>query len=198
MNRFGLRWIAAGLTAALLVVTAGTAQAAIVYWDADGMLPVGGGTGMWDTSTNSWYNGSTYVAWVNTNNDTAVFGGTAGTATLFEAITVGGLTFNTTGYTISNGANTLTFGAANNTITLNSIAAATITGALAESASGKNVTLTAAGARHRRHVDPERHFDRRLVGHDHHQRRRDDGASGKQPGFAQHDRHHAHRRPASR
>jgi hypothetical protein len=45
-----------------------------------------------------------------------VFGGTAGTVTLGTSITVGGLTFNTTGYTVTTGANTLTFGGTNNSI----------------------------------------------------------------------------------
>jgi hypothetical protein len=53
---------------------------------------------------------------------------------------VGGLQFNTTGYTITNAGNTLTFGAANNAILFNNIAAATITGQLGGTLS--NVTLS--------------------------------------------------------
>ncbi|HSH93110.1 MAG TPA: hypothetical protein VK968_03115, partial [Roseimicrobium sp.] len=118
------------------------AQAASLYWDSDanGANNVIAGTGL--GSTGSWNNslsvtpllnwwpgsGTTDQSWVNANNDTAVFTGTAGTVTLTDSITVGGLQFNTTGYTISTGVNTLGFGATNNTITLNNVAAATITG----------------------------------------------------------------------
>jgi len=141
MNRCTLRCLVTGLLSALLVVSAGTAQAVSLTWDADGTLPVDGGTGTWDTSTSLWYNGSAYVAWVNVNNDTAVFGGTAGTVTLGAPITVGGLQFNTTAYALDASSNALTFGATNNSIVLNNIAAATITGAVGGSG---NVALTAA------------------------------------------------------
>lgn len=48
--------------------------------------------------------------WTNASSDIAIFGGTAGTVTLTEAITAGGLTFNTDGYTLAGNGNTLTFG----------------------------------------------------------------------------------------
>jgi autotransporter-associated beta strand protein len=50
------------------------------------------------------------VPWINANSDLAIFGGTAGTVTLTESITAGGLTFNTDGYTLAGNGNTLTFG----------------------------------------------------------------------------------------
>ena len=122
---------------ALLAASTANSQTTL-YWD--GATPTGvpgGGTGTWDTSTVNWDTSLTGndVAWDNTNTvqnpaDTAVFGGTAGTVTLGTGITVGGLTFSTTGYTVSTGANTLTFGGTNNSILFNNIAAATITGAV--------------------------------------------------------------------
>ena len=71
--------------------------------------------------------------------DIAVFGGTASTAVnLGSNISVGGITFDTTGYTINTGANTLTLGATNTTISLGSVAAATITGTI----TGTNLILS--------------------------------------------------------
>ena len=117
------------------LLTISSAQAATFYWD--GATPLGapgGGTGSWDTSTFNWDSLLTGndVVWPNdtvaADTDIAVFGGTAGTVTLGPAITVGGLTFNTTGYTIAAGASGLNFGGTNNNILFNNIAAATITG----------------------------------------------------------------------
>ncbi len=70
-----------------------------------------GGTGTWNTSTQNnqlrWREGTdagTLTAWSNTNNadDTAVFGGTAGTVTLGSDITVNSLRFLTKDYLIQN------------------------------------------------------------------------------------------------
>lgn len=127
-----------------------TAPGAVVYWNSAGTggnIYTGaglGGNGNWDTTNSFWLasDGTTFGTWNNTNNDTAVFWGTAGTVTLTEPITVGGLTFNTTGYTLTTGANTLTFGATNNAITLNRVAAATITGTVA----GTGNVLLAGGS----------------------------------------------------
>ena len=118
MNSFRLRWAGAGLTIALLMVTAGSAQAGTLYWDGgttdivtDGDGASQGGAGTWNTTLLNWDQWfAPHVAWVNGNNDTAVFGGTAGTVTLGTGITVGGLTFDVAGYTITS--DTLTFGAA--------------------------------------------------------------------------------------
>jgi len=135
--------------ATMFVFPAGTARAASVTWDiVPGTVGAGngsitGGTGTWNTTNGNWTTdgGANNVAWSNANNDTAVFGGTAGTVTLGEGITVGGLTFNTTNYVVQGvDANTLTFGAASNSIVFNNIAAATITGAVGGSG---NVALTA-------------------------------------------------------
>ncbi len=82
-----------------------SAQAADVYWDATPGTPNGasdGGAGTWDTSTANWDDGS-YASWNNTNNDVAVFGGTGGVVDLGANVTVGGLTFNTTNYSVGPG-----------------------------------------------------------------------------------------------
>jgi autotransporter-associated beta strand protein len=104
-----------------------------------------GGTATWDTSTLNWDQGGALsrVAWVNGNNDTAVFAGTAGTVSLGTGITVGGLQFDTPAYTIQN--NTLTIGktasiVANQNATISSILA----GSAAVTKSGTG-TLTLSG-----------------------------------------------------
>jgi len=134
---------------AMALLAAPFAQASTLYWDggtADAGDPgnglSAGGAGTWDTALKNWDAGAVpHVAWINGSLDTAYFGGTAGTVTLGEAISVGGLLFTTTGYTINNSTYTLTFGATDNTILLNNVGAATITGQLGGSG---NVALTAA------------------------------------------------------
>lgn len=61
-----------------------------------------GGTGNWDTASLQWSG----TAWNNAGLNTAVFGGAAGTLTLQEAITAGGLNFTSSGYVLTG--NTLT------------------------------------------------------------------------------------------
>lgn len=63
-----------------------------------------GGSGTWDNTIANWTPGP--VAWVN-GGDTAVFNTGAGTVTLGVPITAGGLTFNSSGYTIAGGTLTL-------------------------------------------------------------------------------------------
>ncbi len=123
------------------------AQAANRWWDGgtadiltDGNGLSGGTAGNWNETLLNWDAGAVpHVAWVNSNNDTAIFGGTAGTVTLTAPVTVGGLQFSTTAYTLTG--DTLTFGAGDNSIVLNNIAAVTRTDTVAGSG---NVTLTAA------------------------------------------------------
>jgi len=102
----------AGMTAA----TTANAQTTY-YWDG-GTVNIGGngngisagGAGNWSTAISNWDTGAglPYGVWDNAVNRTAVFGGTAGTVTLTTPITVGGMQFDTTGYNITTGANTLT------------------------------------------------------------------------------------------
>lgn len=97
------------------------------------------GAGNWDVSTANW---AAPALWANGNNDTAVFGGTGAVITLTTGITAGGLTFNTTGYTIAGGANVLTLGAATNTITLGAGTTSTISAILGGTT---GATITGAG-----------------------------------------------------
>ncbi len=121
-----------------------SARAADVIWDTTpgtvgaGDSAVTGGAGNWDTLNGNWTSdsGANNIAWDNANNDTAIFGDTAGTVTLNTGITVGGLTFDIAGYTVTG--NTLTFGIAGN-ITAN--ADATISSILA----GAAITKTGMG-----------------------------------------------------
>jgi len=82
---------------------------ATVYWDpgAKKASPGTGGTGSWDTSTtNWWYSGTSNVVY-SPSGDYATFAGTNGTVTLATSLSADGLTFSTSGYTVS-GAGTLT------------------------------------------------------------------------------------------
>ena len=113
-----LSFALASALAALLAAPA--IHAAVVTWDiTPGTVGAGdslvtGGLGAWNTTNGNWTTdaGVNNSAWVNANNDTAVFGDTGGAVTLGTGITVGGLTFNTAGYTVAG--NTLTFGSAGN------------------------------------------------------------------------------------
>jgi len=101
-----------GIILIAMTLVTGSAWAGSLYWSGDGSSQ--GGSGGWDTTSTKW-GGSTVgpfsTVWTNANNDTAIFGSTAGTVTLGTNVQVGGLTFSISGYTIS-GANTLTFGVA--------------------------------------------------------------------------------------
>ncbi|HYF36701.1 MAG TPA: hypothetical protein VD994_15505, partial [Prosthecobacter sp.] len=83
--------------------------AATYYWDADAnptnnVLPSTGlgGTGTWNATTANWWDGSsvTSTIWANSSANVAAFAGTGGVVTLGAAITAGGLTFDSDGYTI--------------------------------------------------------------------------------------------------
>lgn len=69
-----------------------------------------GGSGNWDTATANWSGG----VWNNGALDTAVFGGTAGTVSLTQPITAGGLFFQSSGYVIDGNTLTLTPAAGSN------------------------------------------------------------------------------------
>jgi autotransporter-associated beta strand protein len=111
------------LVLVLAILASMPLRADILFWDGDttaGNLQDGGGT--WNTSANDrWFNPLTpgYQQWNNTTPDSAVFGqGGAGpyTVTLGEAIAVEDITFQSSGYTIAGGGNSLTL-AAGSTIT---------------------------------------------------------------------------------
>ncbi len=97
-----------GAAVAAALASSSNAPAAVLAWDADGALPLSGGSGPWNTTSALWTAdaGASFTTWSNANPDSAVFGGTAGTVTLAEAITAGSLTFNTSSYVIDlNGSN---------------------------------------------------------------------------------------------
>lgn len=108
---------------AALAMQGRSPAASSLTWDADGTAGGStGGTGTWSTSTALWNKSGTMVSWVNANSDIAIFGGTAGTITLGEAITAGGLTFNTDGYTLAGNGSTLTLGGSVTVTTSNQLA----------------------------------------------------------------------------
>jgi autotransporter-associated beta strand protein len=89
---------------------------------------------------------SALSAWNNAALDTAIFRGTAGTVTVGANVTVGGLQFDAPAYTLNPGTNTISFGAAENTIRLNTLAQASATTTVGATITGLvggtgNVTL---------------------------------------------------------
>ncbi|MEI9898645.1 MAG: autotransporter-associated beta strand repeat-containing protein [Chthoniobacter sp.] len=116
-------------------------RGATFYWDPDGNgandnFSTGAGLGTagnWNTTDLFWNpgDGSADLAWSNAGLDTAYFWGTAATVTLNEDVTVGGLTFATSAYTLASSANTLSFGAGTDYIQLQNVAAATISASIA-------------------------------------------------------------------
>ncbi len=114
-------WLLAGLLACPNSATAQTTM----YWDPGTTSSTnGGGTQTWNSSLAYWYNGTMDTTWGPGN--IASFGGSAGTVTLGAAETADGLTFTTSGYTIS-GSPTLTLGGSTPTITVPSGGTETIT-----------------------------------------------------------------------
>ncbi|MEY3896794.1 MAG: hypothetical protein RLZZ214_2314, partial [Verrucomicrobiota bacterium] len=132
--------LVAGLIFALSV---GPVLAAPLFWDGTtSTADADGGIGTWNTALTNWDTLATAGVdslWTNANNDTAVFGGAAGTVSLGTGIQVGGLQFDTAGYLVQS--NTLTFGVSGNIVTN---ADATINSALAAT-SGLTITKTGSG-----------------------------------------------------
>ena len=99
------------------------ASATSFQWDVDGSDMNLGGTGTWDSVNAFWDqlgadadDGTDATSAITfTSADTAVFAGTAGTVTLGEPVTVNGLIFNTSGYSVTG--NTLTLAGTTPTIT---------------------------------------------------------------------------------
>ncbi len=108
----------------ITILSGATPSTGTRYWDGPNAGGIGdgasaGGSGTWNTTTENWDQefGVNRMAWDNANLDTAVFGGAAGTVTLGEAITAGGIE-SSVAYTIS-GANTLTMDVASGTPEIN-------------------------------------------------------------------------------
>ncbi len=136
-----------GLGSLLVALGTPVLTAATLTWDAtSGTAGNQDGSGIWNTTTARWDDSS--ATWDNSTPDSAIFGaasGTAGTVTLGEAITVGGLTFNAAGnstYTLAGGGFSLSTGTATATSVIVN-AAATISAPI--TAAATNV-LTKSGA----------------------------------------------------
>jgi RHS repeat-associated protein len=79
-----------------------------LYWDPTGAATASGGTGTWNTTTAEWRSGSptgSLVAWSNSGDANgpyqAIFSAGSGTVTTATAITAAGLSFESSGYTVS-------------------------------------------------------------------------------------------------
>ena len=111
-----ISWVALLMVGIGSIVSPAATSAASLTWYGDGTNPGGGGT--WDTLSPDWYNGS-FNPWNNADSppDDAVLGTTGGAVTVGAAITVENLSFNVTGYSLSN-ANSLTLAGTTPTITV--------------------------------------------------------------------------------
>lgn len=115
-------------------------SAAVLTWNS----ATPGGT--WDTTSSSWLNGASPSAWSNSNPDSAIFAATgAGTVTLGEPITAGGLTVNAAGYTIAGSNLTLT-GTTPTITTANDLAISSILDGTAPLVKAGAATLDLSGA----------------------------------------------------
>ncbi len=143
MNSRSVLRLLATVTVGLAGMTLGSAST--LYWDggdANGANGANGGAGTWNVSTLNWYPGAGIVdqAWVNANNDTAIFAGTGGAVSLGAPVTAGNLTFNSSGYVLDN-ANALTLaGTGNGRVTVASGVSTTVNSTVAGT-----VGLTAVG-----------------------------------------------------
>ena len=110
----------------------------------------GSGSGTWDTSSSNWYaTGPSDTTFGNDGTATAVFGGAAGTysVSVANAIHLNGLTFNTSGYTISNvTGGSLTFDYPSPTITVASGITGTISSVINASSVGTTTGIVKNGA----------------------------------------------------
>lgn len=147
------RTVCGALVAAATLAVAQGASAATQYWDLNGGTAGLGGAagGTWDLSANNWSLDSTGASatspWINAND--AVFDGTAGTVNVdgTAGVTVGNMTFNVTGYTVTGGQLTLTGaptikGSASTTTTLSAPLAGSATGLTFLGAGGGSTTFT--------------------------------------------------------
>ncbi len=142
-NSLALGWFRKHLripTTGLLLITFSLwsvqVKGATFAWD--------GGDGNWDVNTTA--NWNTGGFWTNSLNNIAVFGGTAGTVTLADPITAGGLTFNASDYTIAAGTLTLSAptGSTSPVIAVNGIDSRATIGSILAGSNG--FTKTGAGS----------------------------------------------------
>jgi len=131
---------------ALLAVSSANAQSTLT-WDISTAAGITGGTGPWNTTDTKWTTdgGASNIAWSNSgqdsiNVDNATFGGTAGTVTLGEAISLKNLTINTASYIITG--STLNFTAGNINLAAASTIRSAITGSPAMTDGGASGSYT--------------------------------------------------------
>lgn len=142
--------------AAFSLLTLPLAQSASLTWDASGSSPASpaGGAGIWSSGNANWSDGTTDSAWVNANNDSAVFLGNlsgAATVTLGESITVNSIHFGSGGggnYTVQGGGgSTLTLTSGTVTAARSSTIQASILGSSGLTKAGSaTLTLFAANS----------------------------------------------------
>ncbi|MEY3394711.1 MAG: toxins and related Ca2+-binding domain, partial [Verrucomicrobiota bacterium] len=142
---FILRFLLLAACTSLLALSSASAQTTY-FWDQNGDTAGTGGTGTWNISSNFWRSVSdtgTLGTWVNAGaapyND-AVFGGTAGTVTLGQAISLRNLTINTASYIITG--ETLNFTSGNINITQASTIRSAITGSPTMTDGGASSSIT--------------------------------------------------------
>jgi fibronectin-binding autotransporter adhesin len=103
MRAASVRIAVIGKIVSIVLTFCTTAGAGTTYYWYSGGSGSQGGAGTWNTTSLYWYDG-TYHAWPNTTGYDADFGGTAGAVSLNNAaITAGGLTIETTGYSLTTG-----------------------------------------------------------------------------------------------
>jgi autotransporter-associated beta strand protein len=152
MGRKRANLASAVAAAAAMWALGGTVTAATLTWDANGTATGTGGTGDWNTVDLSWNNGT--AAWTDGND--AIFGGSSGTVTLRQDVSVTALTMspstaeaitlNLNGFSITN-AGTVSGHGANLITNTNTLTASTIQGSSFNSVTlGGNLNVVKIGA----------------------------------------------------
>jgi fibronectin-binding autotransporter adhesin len=139
--------------AAVFVIVPGhTFAAGVLTWNSAASGPPADGDGTWGTGSN-WWNSANNVAWANANNDIALFGAFAGsspcTVTVSGSQSVGGLTFQSQSYTLTDSGGTLNLAGVAPAITVNASGGTigtilTGTGGMTKSGTGILVLNTAS------------------------------------------------------
>lgn len=129
------------------VVTVVPVAQPVFHWDANGVTAGTGGTGIWNTSSFNWDDGSGQWPGSGTTN-WSLFGGTAGTVSIAAGgVNANGLGFKTTGYVVQG--NTVTLNGSAPAVFVDSSVDVTVSSAVAGSAGllkagGGKLTLASA------------------------------------------------------
>src|SRR5688572_29302751 len=117
--------------AAATALLAPRASRADLIWDPNGASPGAGGSGDWNTTSPSWFTGTSHTFWDNITPQLAIFGPAAGTLTLTSPITAtSGMRFDVNGYLIQS-----------DTLTLGGTLSGTGSAAIASTIAGNGFTL---------------------------------------------------------